>query len=63
MIKFFSKYWKFLLIPFLVVIALVGCNTVKIINQNRQQYTTTDSGRELRQFTYYGTYSVPVENE
>ena len=42
MIKFIVKYWKFLIIPFLLVIALVGCNTVKIINQNRQQAQSID---------------------
>lgn len=63
MFSFLKKYWKFFIIPFLIIVILIGCNTIKIINNNKQSYNTISSGHDLRQFTYYGTYSVPVDNE
>lgn len=63
MFSFFKKYLKFFIIAFFVFFVIASCVTVKFINKNSNSVAPVSSGRELRQFTYYGTYSVPVDNE
>lgn len=67
MIKFFWNFlkrkWFFILPLVIVLIVVLACNTVKVYTTNKQDVNTIPSVSELQHFTYYGTYSVPVENE